>query len=457
MQRSVTGLLKAASLALSLLALPAFAQQEPVRLSPQEARGFAMTLLRQDRPAAARAIALGLLKKDSRDFVALMVLADSEKKLGRPVQAKFAARRAFRTAKRDKDRFTAAYIMSGILKAEGKFQQSQLWLRRAGQATDEERLQNAARGEFRRVRALNPWTLTFGLTVTPTSNVNGGPNDNTYTIGDFVFVDDTAVPLSGFEIGARFGVKRRFKPQDWGQVSFSLNYDERQYVLSDSAKASQPSARGSDYAFRSLQGNLSFDFTHKNKAASSSFDVTLGHHWQKEESLSSYYKLRYGRQNTLSDIARIGYGVSYENQSRKDTAARSTESFGLDGFWLKKMPSGDYLRLGFNLAKVDSASSDMAHTAYGFSTGYVRAKPFLKSRLTLGASLHMREYDRLRYASYGVRRDKKLSLSADMLFTEIDYLGFSPSITLRATRNLSNVTLFDSQEFGISFGVKSTF
>jgi len=56
-----------------------------------------------------------------------------------------------------------------------------------------------------------------------------------------------------------------------------------------------------------------------------------------------------------------------------------------------------------------------------------------------------------------LRRDQKLSLSANFVFEQIDYMGFSPSLTLNATRNISNKTLFDTQELGLSIRIKSTF
>ena len=128
----------AAILALVLAAVPVHvsAQDSPQRLSPSEPRSFALGLLQQGETQAARALALGLLRKDSRDYIALMVLAEAERSLGRPAQAKFAARRAWRSSDVEKERFAAAFMMSGILKAEEKYSQAQLWLRRAGTATD---------------------------------------------------------------------------------------------------------------------------------------------------------------------------------------------------------------------------------------------------------------------------------------------------------------------------------
>lgn len=446
----------AALLGLCLLAAPLAAQDSPKRLSPPEARSFALGLLHQGEPRAARAIALGLLRQDSRDYIALMVLAEAERSLGRPAQAKFAARRAWRSTTVEKERFAAAFAMSNVLKSEQKFGQAQLWLRRASTATNAPRFEEAARTEYRRVQAANPWSLSFNLSLAPTSNVNGGPNDNTYTIGDLVFVDPTAVPLSGVEIGTMLSVTRRLKPADWGRVSFGLRHDARRYLLSSAAKRAVPAASGSDYAFTALDAHIRVDFASSKERARTSAEIGLSHVWQAGTRLATSQRLRLSRGFARKRLAFASYGFAIENQTRHDSAPRSNTAYTLDGFALTALPNKSLLRYGASLSKVESASSDMAHAAASLSLAYLPAAPLLGAKTSLSGALQLRKYDRLRYGST-LRRDQKLSFAANFTFEQIDYMGFSPSLTLNATRNISNKTFFDTQEFGLSLGIKSTF
>lgn len=457
-------LLAAASLCLGLSA-PALAQSnstqtppqaEPTRLSPSEARSFALGLLKQGEPAAARALALGLLRKDSRDFLALMVLAEAERALGRPAAAKFAARRAWRSTDKEKERFAAAFTMSNILKGEEKYGQAQIWLRRAGEATSEPRFEHAARREFGRLRAQNPWHITFGFTLAPTSNVNGGPNDNTYTIGDLVFVDPTAVPLSGVEYGVQLGVTRRFAPTDMGRAALGLHYDERRYSLSSASKAEVPSASGSDYAFAALEAKFSYDFASGSETAQTTADLSLTQTWQATSPLSQSYKLRLGRELRGKTFVRSGYGFTYEDLTREDNATRSFKAYTVDGFALRQLENKSLLRFGIALSDVNSRSNDTAHQSASVSLAYLPAKPLFGAQATFSGTLQLREYDRIRYGTT-VRRDEKLALTANFVFENIDYMGFSPSLTLKATRNKSNKNFFDTEEFGVSLGIKSTF
>lgn len=449
--------LSALAFALSLTCAATPLQADtPKSLSPAEARSFALDLLKQGQNRAAREVALGLLRQDSRDYLALMVLADAEHRLGRTEKAKFAARRAWRSTDVQQERFAAAYLMSNILRTEQRFGASQLWLRRAGQVADNPRFEQAAKNAYARVRAQNPWSIGFGFRFSPTSNVNGGPNDNTYTIGDLVFVDPTAVPLSGYEIGASLDVTRRLKPMDWGQVSFGIGIDETTYILSNSAKAAVPTASGSDYAFRTVDFNIGIDLPGKSSKTLTEVDVKFGRNWQAGEELADFQLVRLSHARAGTRFARYGYGLTLQNQTRLDRPERSTKTVAVDAYALQKRANGDFLRYGISLAKVDSASSDMAHASLGLSLGYYRAEPILGAKVSFTAALGLREYDELRFGTT-LRRDQKLTLSADFTFEQIDYLGFSPTLKLRGTRNFSNKTFFDSQEFGLSLGVKSTF
>lgn len=443
--------------ALILLAVHAAPAHATERLTRAEGRAYALDLIKQNQPAAARAVALGLLQADSRDVIALITLANAEHALGNAQKAKFAARRAYYSADEEKQRFAAAFLMASLLRDEKKYNQAQIWIRRAGQTTNDANLEETARKAYAHLRAENPWSLHFGFTLAPSSNVNGGPNDNTYTVGDLTFVNPSAVPLSGLEIGAGFTVMRRFKPQPWGQAHASLRYDTRQYVLSDSAKAAVPTARGSDYSYSALEFTLGATLPNPSGQSQNDLAVSFGYHRQGGAALARSARLRVGHSRAgNAPVLRYGYGATLEHLDRLDISSRSTTALTLDAFALRQLGTAGLLRYGVSLSKTQSAHTDMAHAAASGEVSYMPLRPLLTAQTQFSASLKLREYDHIRYGTTK-RRDQKLSLSASFLFTEAEYYGFAPSVTLRATRNLSNKSFFDTQDFGISFGIKSTF
>ena len=264
------------------------------------------------------------------------------------------------------------------------------------------------------------------------------------------------MPLSGVEVGTMLNITHRLKPAEWGRVSFGLRYDERRYMLSSAAKRAVPTASGSDYAFTALDVHMRIDFASKKERARTTAEIGLSQAWQAGERIATGQRLRLSRGFASERLTFASYGISLQDQTRHDSALRSNTTYTVDDFALRKLSNDSLLRYGAALSKVDSASSGMAHTAATLSLAYLPAAPLLGAQASFSGALQPREYDRLRYGST-LRCDQKLSLSANFVFKQIDYMGFYPSLTLNATRNISNKTLFYTQELGLSLGIKSTF
>lgn len=75
----------------------------------------------------------------------------------------------------------------------------------------------------------------------------------------------------------------------------------------------------------------------------------------------------------------------------------------------------------------------------------------------LGLSLRARDYDNFRRFSPDGRRDHEVAVFATLNFTEVDYYGFIPTLTLNAGRTESSIGLFDVESYGVQLGVKSAF
>jgi hypothetical protein len=434
---------------------PAAAEQ---RLSRAEARAYAIDLLKAQQPAAARAIALALLRADRTDFPALMILAQAENRLGRFKQGEAAARRAWRSGANPEQKFAAAYALSQSLAAQKRFGASQWWLRRAGQAADRPGLDNAARRQYARVRALNPWTTQLGFSLNPSSNINSGPTSNIYTIGGYVFVDPTAVPLSGLEIGSRFSIRRDIRPdrKDGPRFHFGLAYDDRRYTLSAASRRALPTASAAAYAFSQVDLFAGVALPDASGPGVTDARLTLGRNWRGGNPLSGYARLELGRSTVLGGRTRIGYGLSYEDQTRHDSALRSARILTLNGSWNRKLASGGLLGLSLSLADTGSASSEIDHKSVSASLRYVHPEPILGAVPTLRLGLVGRNYDRLRYGA-SPRRDRTAILAGELFFTRFDYYGFAPTLGATYSRNRSNVSIFDYEEFGVSVGFRSTF
>lgn len=447
-------------LALALLAVQTGSQAQatetgdPVRLSLPEARTLAFALLRDGHPDHARRIALGLLKAEPDSYAASMILARAETDMGRAGAGARAGRRAWTLATGEEQHFAAAYMVSKSLTEQGKYGQAQLWLRRAGQATDSDRMEMAARRQFRRVQALNPWSTRLSFSVRPSSNINGGPTTNTFTIGDFVFVDPTAVPLSGLEFSSSAFVKRRFENAGGGPdgyLAFSLG--TTRYSLTDKARQAVPTARASDFAMTKarVSGGLLFA---TSKHATTRVDLAVYRDWRGGAGLADNVLVSLG-QDLRRKTARLGYSVSFEDRTRLDRSNRSSQSLSLGGYWAAPLPFGQ-VSVSATLSDIRSDAAEIAAQAARLSLRFVAKNDIFGAVPSLELTQTFRDYDRALYSATP-RRDTGTAISAELFFPSIEYYGFAPTVGAVYSRNRSNVSSFDVEEYGMTFGLRSTF
>lgn len=408
---------------------------------------------------AAHALALGLLEADARDYDALMILSRAEMELGRPKKSEIAARRAWRVAETSDQKFAAAYTRSQALSRQERYGAAQWWLRQARQASDRPMLDRAAKAQFARVRAANPMTTRLTFSVKPSSNINGGPTTNTFTIGGVTFVDPSAVPLSGVEYSSSLTLRRDITPdapKGAPRLHIGASLDDRRYSLSSEAKRAVPTAKASDYAFTELEVFGGVVLPNASGRAQSTIDLTLGYNWYGHDPLAQYARLDLGRDWALSGGRLAGLGLSYEDQKRHDISARSSETLRFSGYWRTPVADKGTLTLGVSVANTTSASSAIAHDAVVASVNYAPTAEVLGTQGRFSLAVVGREYDRARYG-LSPRSDRKVVAGAEFTFSKLEYMSFAPTLGLNYARTQSNVSLFDSREFGLSLGFRSTF
>ena len=106
--------------------------------------------------------------------------------------------------------------------------------------------------------------------------------------------------------------------------------------------------------------------------------------------------------------------------------------------------------------ETNARAADTANVARGLSAGYSWARPVAGARISTQLSVEERDFGRTLLAPGG-RNDLRLTGSLSLFFPNLDYMGFAPVIDLRASRNRSNVGLYDSEDYGVSLSVRSSF
>lgn len=469
----------AGALILSLLAgAPALAQTSPpapppvaeVSMSLDQARGLAATALQQGNPALALQIGQGLLQANAKDPLAHFIIAQALRQQGRPQEARQAAALAYRYADTDVQKFEAAQLAARLSVDASQFTRAQLWLRRSLLHAPNPAMRPRIAQDFRQVRAMDPLELRLRLSIAPSSNVNNG-SDSPYALIDGVpvigLLDGLSQALSGVTGAADLGVGYRLHAIKGAETQALLRAYGSRIWLDDSALALANSFPGADvsnddFSFALVETGLRH-VRRTGADADTGFvaaELAAGRSWYGGDPYQRHLRLGLTRGMKLSDSATLTLGAEAERRVFEDGFNQPIETLGLQATLGYRIANGDRLSLSLALRDSDSDSRNAVSTR---STAYLRydmARPIGPARLsfTLGAAETL-------YPDYAVgfivvpggRQDDTVFGSVDILFQDLDYAGFAPTLTLRAQKTRSNFSRFDASELAVSFGIRSLF
>jgi hypothetical protein len=423
-------------------------------LSPEEARLAAAEFVSSGQDIAALEITNVLLQRDPDDTAGLILHAHALRKLDRLPEAQIAARRAWQTADRDVERYGAALAMAQALSSDGRKTRAQFWLRRASHVAPNPQLRARAIRDFGYVRKTNPWSVSLSFGLTPSNNVNNAPRDNTIVLGGLVFVDPTAVPLSGVEMTSGITLRYTLSEQQKFRNFIGLKWTENHVIITDNAVPVGVDA--SDFSYRRLEGTVGRDFVFGPDAPRQSVSVSFGRLWTSETPLADELRVMWKQTYARPERRQFTWAASAGYSDRKDSALRSGVTADLSAQWFRPLQNGSALSWSTQIGRTDTDSAALTHTQAGFGVTYTHAKPILggQGQLALGSSFS--QYDDAIYGAEA-RRDVKTSISASLLMVDFDSYGFAPKFTLEASQTSSNVTRFETRNLGLKIGVQSLF
>jgi hypothetical protein len=453
--------LRAAALALGLLAAPGAARAETVELTRAEAYAVAQNAYLAGDPALAYALAVRLVEADPADARALLLISATAPVLNRPEEGVTAGRRAWAAAsgapllRYEIARFTARAAL-----AAGRPAAAQLWLRRAADLAPDPQAAARTAQDFAAVRAGRRFDYSVDLSLTPTSNINAGAS------GDLLVVND-ALPigvLSG-DAQALSGMRAALS----GQAVFRLGGGERQAgalllrayatanALSSEARDLAPGAEGSDFNLQVLEGVALFDL----RAAAAARPVRLtfgaGHTWYGGDALGPHLRAEVGYPVLSSAAGQVRLSLGGERQWR-DTGTIDAAILRFEGS--RAWEGAGTLGLSLTLKQVWGEAVNTDHRAATLEARFAPARPLGPVTIGLEAQLGVVDYPEYRLGPFGVlggRQDRTAALSVEAAFPGLTRYGYTPLVTLSAEHTRSNVSRFETETLGVTFGLKSAF
>lgn len=434
-------------------------------LSLPQARAAADAALRAGRYGDAEILARGLLLADAKDPFAHLVLAAAAQGQGDWAGARAAARTAYHSAEARSQRHQAAQIASRAAFQDKSTLAAQVWMRRAVQAAPKGtpvRAQTEA--QYQTLRRVSPYTIFAALSVSPSSNVNNGAETRFNRIEGVPFVgvlSPDAQALSGLFAQGRVGARVRLSYGKRHMTTLTPALSVTWVFLSPEAQDQSPSSENTDFARTDL--SLRLAHAHVLERAPNvqlSYAASLGRGWRADQLDQSWAELSAGL--ALKDLAG---GIGQARISRRLQRSESIEDLRAETNtltlgWQRSFGRGHNLSANLFVAETTSNRANTRKRSIGASVTFapdLRLGP-ARFSLTLGASeTHYSEYSVGFFAVPDGRRDTTEFGRLAVSFDGWDYAGFAPTVGLTTTRTRSNVSRFDTQTTGVSFGIKSTF
>lgn len=450
-------ILRAGLIVCSLAAFAGNALAEGVTLTPQNMAKLASVALAQQDPLSALSLTTALVARDATDATAWILKSQAERDLGRTAQARKSAKAAWAAAKDQREKYGAAMAMAQALSSSGRRTAAQLWLRRAVEVAPSDAARMVATRDFDYVRSRNPLALRFDLALRPSSNVNNGASDPVFEFMGFPFqLSGDALALSGVEATAALSGRYRLAETERGVTDLRFAATQKLVWLSEAAQAQAPDASNGDYSFAGLEAGLMRRAHLGETTLIYTAGLAVGHNWFGGADLTDYLRADLGIEGPLSKSVTGYAALSAESQRSLQSSQGSADILGLSGGVVAKRGNGDQIKLGLDLGQTDSTQAPSSYSAVGLSLDYTRAAPVMGVALAANLGVEARDYAVSPYTSSG-RQDLRLTAGVQATLTTIDYMGFSPVLSVSLQEARSNVSIFQTRTVGFGLSVKSNF
>lgn len=446
------------------------AQEAPIQLDAAGMRQLALTAMQAGRPEVVLRLTQALLQRDPNDTMALVLRSRTMRDLGRYDEARKLAARAWPLAQTSGQRHTVALIKAQALSSSGRRGQAQLWLRRAVHEAPTPAARARAAQDFAYVRSRNPLSVQLGFSAAPSNNVNSGSQHRLMGLDEFLPgipgadliltdrpVDMTALP--GWVVQGNLQMRYRLNKGIYGKTYLRAGADWRTAFLGPQAQAridayladNPGSAVNTDFSQGGVEIGLAQRYERQNWAVSGG--VTGSHRWQSGASAYSGLRFDLGAEYRVSPRSLIHGGLSHETRWSAATGDVNSQivAFQLGG--VQALQNGDRLRAVVGLRATQASQVRNTNLASSLRLVWEKSEPIAGIGLDFGLSAEHRSYP---HDTVG-REDLSLSADVTLRLTKIEYMGFSPTVTFRAARNMSSARMFDGDELGVSLGWRSNF
>ncbi|MEJ8559845.1 surface lipoprotein assembly modifier [Yoonia sp. GPGPB17] len=456
--------------ALALCGVGAVAQTS-VDLSIDQARNVATQALVSGEPALAVQIAEAILAQLPDDRTALIVIAAAAPRAGDPAKGRVAGARAWRVSSSDAQRYEAARLTALAAANEERFTLSTFWLRRALTVAPNEEERTQTLRDARVVSQRNPWSTQLSFSLVPSSNVNGGAEDEDLIIGGNDTggnISEDGLALSGWRASLGFGTQYRFQENAQSRSTVGLSYQISRVRITEDTTVP-------DEAFDTSFYSLSIRHDRALENGTLSFRGARGLYEYRDLDLATetteydkydIWRLGVDRRFVVNDQTLLSVSADRERLSYLKPSIGDVNRISLTGAITYQLDSGNRITTTLKLTDSDGDTPNYTSDEQSLSITYGFGEPLGPISLSVGGGLRWSTYpDYLVFDPSvfgfvevdGGRQDETVFANANIGFPDISYAGFTPGLRIDVSTTDSNVSRFDRNTFSAGFTISSQF
>ena len=487
-QRSKTVKLKIIATLLAVLATVGHAQDR-VDLSLGDARNLATQSLIAGDARLAVQLAQAILTQNPDDRAALIIMAAGAPRIGDPARGRQAGARAWRVSTTDTEKYEAARLTALAAANEERLTLATFWLRRALTVVPNDAERARTIRDARAVRQRNPLSVQLSGSLVPSSNVNGGADEQSSTeVGDFTqTLSDDALALEGWRASLNFGLQYRFQEAQKSRTTAGLAYQIGRVRITENTDVPDEALDTAYYEMSLRHDRVLENGTLSLRATRGLFeyrdlDLDAGTTAYQDYDI---WKLNVDRNIPFNDrwLLSLSAGrdwLAYLNDGIGDVERTSLRT-GLS----YRLESGNRISASLGWVGSEGDSDNYTSESQSLNFGYSFAQPvelswaaffdlgaleeferrvnFLRPlgpvNLSLGAGVRWSDYPdyRIIFPIEGGRQDETYSFNMNMGFPKFEYAGFVPSLRLDTSKTTSNVDRFDRTTSSIALTFQSSF
>lgn len=440
----------------------------PLSLSLPEARSLALEAAVQGRLDVALSLTQQLLEQDETDSAAHLARSTAFLNARAYGAAYKGGRLAFRHAETDAEKYQAARVSAVAAMGGEQGMLAQYWMRRAGDYAATEVDRTKIERQFRILQAKTPWSFRFAASLAPSSNVNGGSDETVDVIdfGEFYIVGSLsadAQALSGVVGHTSLRTSYRFSEGARHRSQIEATLFAKRVWLSSEAKdrlAADPFSKTADEVERSLSVTtldvkLRHAFTFGEDAPTLGLEGGVRQYWQGHEALYTGLSTGVSVKHDLTPRLVVSAGLGYEARSYASGADGEFRNASLGLSYT--FANGNRITGAIYGRQAAEARDVFDNTGVTGRLGLALGQPVLGVKLSGGIGVSVTDYPDFWLLGPRPRTDETLFADLSAQFTQIEFAGFSPNLRIRRSVTESNISRYESAQWGLSLGIESNF